>query len=166
MVKLDQINDKEYRKYHHYSEMVSTIFELCPDAISLTKVSDGEIIDCNPEYLNQIGYSREEVIGHTSLELELFNFKERQLFVNEIRKKQTISDFEIQVKRKDNVLINVLYSARFITVNGIQTILSIGKDITERKQIEDELQTTFKRFYSILANLYGYCSTCIKYKQG
>ena len=155
MVKLDQINDKEYRKYHHYSEMVSTIFELCPDAISLTKVSDGEIIDCNPEYLNQIGYSREEVIGHTSLELELFNFNERQLFVNEIRKKQTISDFEIQVKRKDNVLINVLYSARFITVNGIQTILSIGKDITERKQIEDELQTTFKRFYSILANLYG-----------
>jgi PAS domain S-box-containing protein len=120
--------------------MVSTIFELSPDAISLTKVSDGEIIDCNLEYLNQIGYSREEVIGHTSLELELFNFDERQVFVNEIRKKQAISDYEIKVKRKDNVFINILYSARFITVNGIQTILCIGKDITERKKVEQQIR--------------------------
>ena len=140
MVKSDQINNKNDEEYHQYSEMVSTIFELSPDAISLTKVSDGEIIDCNLEYLNQIGYSREEVIGHTSLELELFNFDERQVFVNEIRKKQAISDYEIKVKRKDNVFINILYSARFITVNGIQTILCIGKDITERKKVEQQIR--------------------------
>jgi PAS domain S-box-containing protein len=140
VVKSDQINNKNDEEYHQYSEMVSTIFELSPDAISLTKVSDGEIIDCNLEYLNQIGYSREEVIGHTSLELELFNFDERQVFVNEIRKKQAISDYEIKVKRKDNVFINILYSARFITVNGIQTILCIGKDITERKKVEQQIR--------------------------
>ena len=140
MVKSDQINNKNDEEYHQYSEMVFTIFELSPDAISLTKVSDGEIIDCNLEYLNQIGYSREEVIGHTSLELELFNFDERQVFVNEIRKKQAISDYEIKVKRKDNVFINILYSARFITVNGIQTILCIGKDITERKKVEQQIR--------------------------
>ncbi|MGB9201486.1 PAS domain S-box protein [Methanobacterium sp.] len=140
MVKSDQINNRNYEEYRQYSEMVSTIFELNPDAISLTRASDGKIIDCNPEYLNQIGYSREEVIGHTSLELELFNFKERQLFVNEIRKKQSISDYEIKVKRKDNSFIIILYSAKFINVDGIQTILSIGKDITERKQIEEQKQ--------------------------
>ena len=141
MVTSDQIDDKKDEEYRQYSDMVSTIFELCPDAISLTRVSDGEIIDCNPEYLNQMGYSREEVIGHTSLELELFNFKERQIFVNEIRRKQAISDYEIQVKRKDNVFINILYSARFITVNGILTILSIGKDITERKKAEQQIKS-------------------------
>jgi PAS domain S-box-containing protein len=140
VVKSDQINYRIDEEYSQYSEMVSAVFELSPDSISLTKVSNGEIIDCNPEYLNQIGYSREEVIGHTSLELKLFNFKERQIFINEIRKKQAISDYEIKIKRKDNVFINVLYSARFITINGIETILSIGKDITERKKVEQQLK--------------------------
>lgn len=106
VVKSDQINNRNYEEYRQYSEMVSTIFELNPDAISLTRASDGKIIDCNPEYLNQIGYSREEVIGHTSLELELFNFKERQLFVNEIRKKQSISDYEIKVKERIILLLS------------------------------------------------------------
>ena len=154
MVKSDRIN-KENEKHRQYSEMVSAIFEMCPDAISLTRVSDGEIIDCNPEFLNQIGYSREEVIGYTTLELGLYNSNERNVFINEIRRKQAISDFEILVKRKDNVLINVLCSGRFITVNGIQTLLNIGKDITERKRIEDQLQVGLKRFYSILSNMYG-----------
>jgi PAS domain-containing protein len=35
-------------------EMLSTIYDLNPDAISLTRVSDGEIIDCNQAYLNQV----------------------------------------------------------------------------------------------------------------
>ena len=40
------------------SEILSTIFDLSPDAIALTRVSDGKFIDCNQEYLNQIGYSK------------------------------------------------------------------------------------------------------------
>jgi PAS domain S-box-containing protein len=46
--------------------MLSTIFEMNSDAIAITRVSDGEIIDCNQEYLNQTGYCRDEVIGHTA----------------------------------------------------------------------------------------------------
>ena len=55
MVKSDQINYRIDEEYSQYSEMVSAVFELSPDSISLTKVSNGEIIDCNQVYLNQIG---------------------------------------------------------------------------------------------------------------
>ena len=97
--------------------MVSTIFELNPDAIVITSLSDSEIIDCNQEYLNQIGYSRDEVIGRTSLELNLLSTEERHAYVDEIKKKKTVSNYEVKVRRKDGTYIYVLYSARFITVN-------------------------------------------------
>ena len=123
-----------------YSEMVSTIFELNPDAIVLTTLSDSEIIDCNQEYLNQIGYSREEVIGHTSLELNLLTSEERKAYVNDIHKKNGVSNYEIKVRQKDGTIINVLYSARFITVNDKQMILNIGHDITKRQKNENEIK--------------------------
>ena len=56
--------------------MLSIIFKINHDAIVLTRMADGEIINCNQEFLNQIGYLREEVIGHTSLELNLYAIPE------------------------------------------------------------------------------------------
>ncbi len=138
MVKSNQkINAKD--KNSDYSEMVSTIFELNPDAIVLTTLSDSEIIDCNQEYLNQIGYSREEVIGRTSIELNLLSFEERKAYVNEINKKSGLSNYEVKVRRKDGSIISVLYSAKFIVVNGKQVILNIGHDITKRRKHEEEI---------------------------
>ena len=57
MVKYDKIITKTDEKLYQSAEMVSTIFDLNPDAIVLTRVYDGKIIDCNQEYLKQIGYS-------------------------------------------------------------------------------------------------------------
>ena len=126
------------------SEMLSNIFELNPDAISLTRVSDGKIMDCNQSYLDQIGYLQDEVIGHTSLELNLFNLKERQAYVQAIQRNKTIKDYEIKVKQKDGTFIDVLYSARIIIIDGEELILSIGHDITERKLRENKFETLFK----------------------
>ena len=127
--------------HSQYEEMVSTIFELNPDGIVLTTVSDSEIIDCNQEYLNQIGYSRDEVIGRTSLELNLMNPEDRKAYVEEIKKEKTVFNYEVKVRKKDGSFIHVLYSARFITLNGKELILNIGHDITHRKQIEDVKQS-------------------------
>ena len=128
-------------EHHQYEEMVSTIFELNPDAIVLTKTSNSEIIDCNQEYLNQIGYTREEVIGHTALELNLLSTEDRKEYVEEIKKEKTVYNYEVKVRQKGGSFIYVLYSARFIILNGTELILNIGHDITHRKQIEDVKQS-------------------------
>jgi PAS domain S-box-containing protein len=121
------------------SEMLSTIFEMNPDAIVLTRVSDGVIIDCNPEFLNQIGYDRDEVIGRTSLELNLFDSKEREAYWDEIESNGKLINFELQIKRKDGRFKNVLYSAQHITFNGEKVLLNISKDITTRKHAEEQI---------------------------
>jgi PAS domain S-box-containing protein len=91
MVKSNEFINK-LESNRKYSEMLSNIFELTPDAISLTRVSDGEIIDCNQEYLDQTGYSQSEVIGHTSLELKLFSSEKRNAFVDEIKRRKTLTN--------------------------------------------------------------------------
>ncbi len=133
---------KSNEELQQYSEMLSTIYELNPDAIVLTTLSDSEIIDCNQEYLNQIGYSREETIGHTSVELNLITSEERNAYIDVTRDKKSVSNYELRVRRKDGLFIDVQYSARYITVNNEPMILNIGHDITERKLKDKELKDT------------------------
>ena len=121
------------------SDMLSSVFNLNPDAIALTVASDGKFIDCNQEFLNQIGYSRDEVIGSTSLELNLYGPHERRAYVDQIRREGNLYNYELRLRRKDGTFFDILFSARFITVDGEQIILNIGKDITERKKAEADI---------------------------
>jgi PAS domain S-box-containing protein len=144
MVKSDEMIEEELRKS---SDMLSAIFTLNPDAIVLTRVSDGKIIDCNQKFLNLIDYSREDVMGHTVLELNLYSFDERLDYLNKIQSKKTISDYEMRYKQKDGTYINMLYSAQIITINGEKLILNIGKNITKRKMAEQQIE-----YHALLLN--------------
>ena len=52
------------------------------DAINLSRLSDGTYVDCNKAFLDTTGYAREEVIGHSSLELNIWeNLADRDTLV-------------------------------------------------------------------------------------
>ena len=116
------------------------LYELNADAIVLTTVSDSKIIDCNQEYINQIGYSKEEAIGHTSEELNLISEVTREAYIDETRGNEKVSNIEVRGRRKDGSFIDFLYSTRQITVNNIPMILNIGHDITESKKAEKQIE--------------------------
>ena len=99
------------------------------------------------KYLNQIGYSREEVIGHTSQELDLIGDVTREAYIDETRGNKKVSNIEIKGKRKDGSFIDVLYSTRQIKVNNVPMILNIGHDITESKNIQEKLVFQARVFY-------------------
>ena len=147
-VKWELIESSEFKRVENellgYSKMLSSIFNLNPDAIVLNRASDGKFIDCNQGFLNQIGYSREEVIGHTSLELNLYDHEDRQRYVDEIPREDELYNFELRLRRKDGSALDTLYSSRFIILNGEQIILNIGKDITNRKKSEAALEEARK----------------------
>ncbi len=144
---------KIYEELQKSSKLLSTIYELNPDAIVLTTLSDSKIIDCNQEYLNQIGYTREEVIGHTSEELSLISEITRDAYIDETRGKEKVSNFEGKIRQKNGSIIDVMYSTRQITVNNEPIILNIGQDITKRKIQEEELRESEERL--VLAQRLG-----------
>ncbi len=128
------------KELHQSSEILLSIYNLNPDAIIFTRVSDGKFLDCNPEFLNKTGYSREEVIGHTSMDLNLFSPEILQTYIDAIKKEGKLFNFEMRVRKKDGTFLDILNSARFIDVGGEEFILSISRDITHRKKREEENQ--------------------------
>jgi PAS domain S-box-containing protein len=124
------------------TKLLSAIYELNPDAIVLTSLSDSKIIDCNQEYLNQIGYSREETIGHTSKELNLISEVTREAYIDKTRGNNKVSNIEVKGRRKDGSSIDLLYSTRKITVDNEDMVLNIGHDMTEIKKAEKEIIKT------------------------
>ena len=152
MVKSDEMINRNEREPTYFSEMASAIFALSPHAIIISRVSDNKIIYFNKEFLNQIGYSKDEVKGHTPQELNLWNHDERDSYLNKVQNKGSVHNIELTHKRKNGTFIDILYSSRIINVDSEELMLSIGKDITHRKQAEEAFKESEGRYRSLFKN--------------
>lgn len=122
-------------------EKFSKAFRISPDAISLSRVSDGEYIEINDGFSAITGYSAEHVIGKNNLSFNLWaNHDEHNRFYQAVRQNGQVDDMEGVFKRRDLSIWFGLVSARTIDVNNEPYLISIIRDITERKQAELELQ--------------------------
>ena len=119
---------------------LAKIVEASPEAITIARVEDGVFIEVNPASQRLSGYTREEMIGRSSLELFWLDAGERQRFVADLLRDEMIHGQEIQLRRKDGQLRNALASAALIELQGRKFILFQGIDITERKNAEKAVQ--------------------------
>ncbi|MCU0575670.1 MAG: PAS domain S-box protein [Desulfobacterota bacterium] len=126
-------------------ERFAKIFQASPDWVSITTLEDGVYIDVNDGYLKASGYAREEVVGHTSLEIEIWEKPEdRGRLVRKIREQGLVRNEEVRFRTKTGDLRQVLWSAVPLTLGEKECILGWGRDITEYKYLEDELLRTQK----------------------
>ncbi|HXB11985.1 MAG TPA: PAS domain S-box protein, partial [Bacteroidia bacterium] len=71
-----------------------TLFDSNPYAVAVFELEPGKIVDANAAYFNMIGYTREEAIGHTAMELGVINPEERARIIEEVRKKGSLRNLE------------------------------------------------------------------------
>jgi signal transduction histidine kinase/HAMP domain-containing protein len=76
-------------------EKFNRIFQLSPLGITLSETETGELVDVNESYLKLSGYTREEVIGHASLELNLVSKEERARILGEIKEVFTTTEIDL-----------------------------------------------------------------------
>lgn len=119
---------------------LAKIVEASPEAITIARVEDGVFIEVNPASERLSGYTREEMIGRSSLELFWVDAGERDRFVADLLRDEMIYGQEIQLRRKDGQVRNALASAALIDLQGRKFILFQGIDITERKNAEKAVQ--------------------------
>ncbi len=121
-----------------------------PAPMVITDPESGEIIDVNRSFDSWSGYSRDELIGHTTIELGLWiEARDRDRFIKELIAKRTVDSWEMRFRTKGGGIRDVLFSARSIELEDTSYILSHIHDITERRQAEDALKERQARLDSI-----------------
>lgn len=122
-------------------EKFAAAFNASPDLISITRISDGTILEVNKRYERLLGYSRSESVGKTTGDLTIWeNPADRAEFVRMLTETGEVTDFEATLRRKDGSLVAVIDSARTFEFEGETCVLSVVHDVTERKQMEEALR--------------------------
>lgn len=122
-------------------ERFSKAFRISPDSININRLRDGLYLEINEGFTNLTGYAPKEVVGKTSLEINIWaDSADRDKLVSEISKHGEVKNFEAPFRMKNGEIRIGLMSARVINVNNEQCLLSITRDITERKQMEKKIR--------------------------
>ncbi len=132
-------------------EKFSKAFRCSPDSIAIATFNDGRYIEVNDSFLSTSGYTRNQVIGHTASELNLVvNPKESTQIRRLLQKQGVVRNKEFNYRNKLGMLRTVLLSAELIELDRQTCILTVCKDITERKQIEEQLIKSEERWQLVI----------------
>jgi PAS domain S-box-containing protein len=113
----------------------SIIFHHSPLGIVMTRLSDGMIVDANAAFAELHGYRLDDVIGHSSHELQLWaDPAQREALAAQLLSRGTCQDLEIKARKKNGEIRDLLVSVDLIELAGEQFTLGLARDITERKR--------------------------------
>lgn len=113
-------------------EKFSKAFQVSPDAISISRISDGVYLNINEGFTKITGYSHNDVIGKSALELGIWvDKKARDFVVMKLNENGEIFDFESQFRKKDGKIVSGQLSAKIIEFNNERCLLAITRDITK-----------------------------------
>ncbi|MCI0396557.1 MAG: PAS domain S-box protein [Chloroflexi bacterium] len=116
-------------------------FQANPLALGITSLVSGRLIDVNETAVRLSGYRRDEIIGRTSRELNLWSDWNYQDQIGQaLEKGQSVHDLPMQARTKSGELRDVLASFVKIELAGEPCVLSLLQDVTARRQAEERLQ--------------------------
>jgi len=128
-------------------EKFNKAFHNSPDAIILTTISDGKIIDANETFFKLSGYKREFAIGNSSILLNLWNNPDDRLaYVTLLKEQGSVKEFETQFITSSGEVRNFFISGETFRLNDEDCVLGVLRDITERKLAEETLRENEERY--------------------
>jgi PAS domain S-box-containing protein len=127
------------------SQKFRAVFEHSPITVALTGLPDGTFCDVNQSFLDMFGYSREEALGKTTIDLGVWlHDSDRNRYLQLLREHGYVHNFEAEMRRKDGEEFTVLFSGVLLEVAGKPCVLSTVMEITEQKRLQGQLLQTQK----------------------
>lgn len=135
-------------------EKFSKAFHSSPSIITFSTVKDGRLIEVNDRFRSVFGYEPGEVIGLTSLELDLWaDPNDRTKVMDLISKQGSVRNLEVTLRRRSGEEFIALVSMDVVELKGEPCLLSAVSDITELKRTEGALRESDRRFREILEDI-------------
>ena len=132
-------------------EKFSKIFFLNPSACGLSDLVTGQYTEVNNAFIDLFGFSKEEVIGKTPMELGILSEENRLNIINKTNEKGKGLKIETILLNKNNEPKNVLLSAENINIQNKNFRFTLVEDITEQKQAIEKLiesEETYKMLFN------------------
>ncbi|NLX18299.1 MAG: PAS domain S-box protein, partial [Desulfobulbus sp.] len=133
----------------------ATVFQMVPDAIGITRKSDGCFLEVNPGFFRITGWRHEEVIGLNSIELNIWSTATRDAIVQEMKRKDIVDNYPLSLCTRSGEFRHGLISLVPITVRDEECLLFVGRDITELKSAERVLENERTRFINLVDSVDG-----------
>lgn len=122
-------------------ERFSKAFHSSPSALSIAQLEDGRLLEINEAFLRITGFTRDEVIGKTALDLGLWRDPaQRATMMQLLLQNSEVTDLEIRFWRKSGEKRTGLLSVDLIELSGRKCVLGSCQDITERERTEATLR--------------------------
>jgi len=138
---------KEIESLKISEEKFSKAFNLSPNPMAITSLSDGKIIDINSSYEKISGYSKKDCLGKKTSEINIWeNYEDRDKFTSELRKNKRVNNFEANFRVKNGNIVICIISAEIITIDGKECILGTYRDITEIRLKEKLLKESEEKY--------------------
>lgn len=135
-------------------EKFSKAFNLSPIVMAISKKSDGTFIEINEAFIKVIGYSTEEVLTHTSEELNVFvNNREFQKVKLQLLSGVNVSNVELKVRPKSGEIIIGQFSITDIVINDEPCWLTSMIDVTLLRNATEALKLSEKKYRTIFENV-------------
>ena len=121
-------------------EKFERAFRSSPVLMAITTVEEGRFLDVNECFLSTLGYRREEVVGRTSKELNMFvEPTARDGALAALAKKSLREYGDVLIRTKSGRIRHGVFSAETIDLRGQQYLLTVMNDTTERQELVAEL---------------------------
>ncbi len=124
---------------HLSLEKFEKAFNAAPIWVVLSFLEDGRYLEVNETFLKTMGYKRKDVIGKTSLELNTWiDRRDRDRIVARVREMGGIRNAEVQRKTRSGAIIDTLFSAETLSLEGKPVMISVTQEITAQRKTEAE----------------------------
>ncbi|MEN6520438.1 MAG: SpoIIE family protein phosphatase [Armatimonadota bacterium] len=147
-----ELRDAEFRRRQKFTEEIfAKVFRSAPVMISISDLETGQFADINETFERLIGYSRDELIGKTSWDIDMwYDPSERAELVQELDRQGSVRNYEARFRTKSGQPLIGLLSGDIISLHGRRSMLIAITDITERKKVEDVLDAERRRLQAVL----------------
>jgi len=123
------------------AEKFKQVFVSSPNTLILTRIEDGLVLDVNPAYEKMTGFTTEESIGKTTIDLNLWETEaDRIAVIDTLGSGNAVCERELRFRKKDGSFLVGLFTATLMKISGTPCLLSTVQDITSRKADEERIK--------------------------
>jgi PAS domain S-box-containing protein len=146
---------KDISQLARSEEKFSRAFHSSPPLMAISTIESGRYLEVNEAFLTTLGFTREEVIGRTSLELGLHVDPQQRAEIRQrVEQSGPVRQIEVRVRAKTGAVHTGLFSATPIELGDQKCWLTTLTDVTDRKRMEEELRQSVEQKTALLKEIH------------